>query len=95
MQHTGFEVRHVESLREHYALTLRAWVANLEHHWDEAVVEVGERRARIWQLYMAGCALGFEDGGIEIHQALSVRAGDGGTSGMPRRPGWDVKPLLN
>ena len=94
MQHAGFEVRHVESLREHYALTLRAWVANLESHWDEAVAEVGEPRARIWQLYMAGCALGFEDGAIEIHQALAVRPGDGGRSGMPRRPGWDGKPLL-
>ena len=94
MQHAGFEVRHVESLREHYALTLRAWVANLESHWDEAVAEVGERRARIWQLYMVGCALGFEDGGIEIHQALVVRGDDGGASGMPRRPGWDTTPLL-
>lgn len=94
MQHAGFEVRHVESLREHYALTLRAWVANLESHWDEAVAEVGERRTRIWLLYMAGCALGFEDGDIEIHQALAVRPGDGGASGMARRPGWDGKPLL-
>ena len=56
----GLEVRHVEDLREHYALTLRSWVGNLEAGWDEAVVEVGEPRARIWRLYMAACALGFE-----------------------------------
>ncbi len=43
MQREGFEVRHVESLREHYALTLRAWVANLEANWDRAVELVGAR----------------------------------------------------
>ena len=41
VQNTGFEVRHVETLREHYALTLRRWVANLEANWDAAVGEVG------------------------------------------------------
>ena len=54
VQHAGFEVRHVETLREHYALTLRHWVANLEANWDAAVEEVGEARARVWRLYMAG-----------------------------------------
>ncbi|MBX6391414.1 MAG: class I SAM-dependent methyltransferase, partial [Frankia sp.] len=44
-QAAGFEVRHVESLREHYALTLRAWVANLERHWEEAAALVGAGRA--------------------------------------------------
>ena len=63
MQRTGFEVRHVESLREHYALTLRAWVSNLEASWDEAVAEVGPGRARVWRLYMAASALNFEAGG--------------------------------
>jgi cyclopropane-fatty-acyl-phospholipid synthase len=63
MQASGFEMRHVEGLREHYALTLRAWVANLERSWDEAVLEAGEARARIWRLYMAASALNFEAGG--------------------------------
>jgi len=49
----GFEVRHLESLREHYALTLRHWVANLAKRFDEAVGEVGEERARVWRLYMS------------------------------------------
>jgi cyclopropane-fatty-acyl-phospholipid synthase len=85
MQANGFEVRHLESLREHYALTLRAWVANLEHHWDEAVAEVGPGRARIWHLYMAACALNFEAGRTQVHQVLGVRP-DRGRSGMPLRP---------
>jgi len=89
MQDAGFEVRHVESLREHYALTLRAWVANLERHWDEAVDLVGTGRARIWRLYMAASALNFEAGRNSIHQVLGVRAA-GGRSGMPLRPYWST-----
>jgi cyclopropane-fatty-acyl-phospholipid synthase len=83
----GLEVRHVEGLREHYPLTLRSWVANLEENWNEAVTEVGEPRARIWRLYMAASALGFEAGQIQIHQVLAVR-NRGGRSGMPLRPDW-------
>ncbi len=83
MEGAGFEVRDVESLREHYARTLRAWVANLESRWDDAVTMVGEARAKIWRLYMAGSAIGFEDGGIAIHQVLGVVPTPTGESGMP------------
>jgi cyclopropane-fatty-acyl-phospholipid synthase len=89
MEEAGFEVRDVESLREHYARTLRAWVGNLQGHWDAAVAEVGVRRARVWQLYMAASANGFEDGGISIHQVLGVVPGPEGRSGMPpTRRAW-------
>lgn len=87
MQESGFEVRHLESLREHYALTLRRWVANLEDHWDEAVAEVGEGRARVWRLYMAGCALTFERDDVQIHQVLGIKTVDG-ASGLPLRPSF-------
>jgi cyclopropane-fatty-acyl-phospholipid synthase len=86
MQAAGLELRHLESLREHYALTLRNWVRNLERSWDEAVAEVGIARARIWRLYMAGSALGFEAGRLQVHQLLAVRP-DQGASGVPLRPG--------
>jgi cyclopropane-fatty-acyl-phospholipid synthase len=92
VQATGFEVRHVESLREHYALTLRAWVANLERSWDAAVAEPGVARARIWRLYMAGSALSFEAGGNQVHQVLAVPAA-GGRSGLALRPDWEATPL--
>jgi cyclopropane-fatty-acyl-phospholipid synthase len=83
MEAAGFEVRDVESLREHYARTLRHWVANLQRHWTEAVDLVGEGRARVWLLYMAASAVGFDDGGVSIHQVLGVVPDADGTSGMP------------
>lgn len=90
MERAGFEVRDVESLREHYARTLRAWVTNLESSWDEAVKAASEARAKIWRLYMAGSAIGFEDGGIAIHQVLGVVPAEGGAAGMPAtRRDWD------
>jgi cyclopropane-fatty-acyl-phospholipid synthase len=83
MEAAGLEVRDVESLREHYARTLRHWVRNLEESWDEAVRLVGVGRARVWRLYMAASALGFEDGGTAIHQTLGVVPDPAGASGMP------------
>jgi cyclopropane-fatty-acyl-phospholipid synthase len=89
MQDHGFEVRHEENLREHYARTLAGWCANLGAHWDEAVDEVGAGRARVWALYMAGSRLGFERRTIELHQVLGVKTADG-VSAMPLRPDWGV-----
>jgi cyclopropane-fatty-acyl-phospholipid synthase len=82
IQDNGFEVRHEENFREHYALTCAAWGANLDDHWDEAVAEVGEGTARVWRLYLAGSRLGFAQRRIELHQVLAVRT-EGGLSGMP------------
>lgn len=80
----GFEVRDVESLREHYALTLRSWVANLENHWADAVVASSPGRARIWRLYMAASALAFEANRIGLNQVLAIKPDQRGHSGMPR-----------
>ena len=90
MQAAGFEARHMEDLREHYALTLRAWVANLEQNWDRAVADVGVNRARVWRLYMAGSALGFEQGRIGINQVLGLRDPD--QAHFPLRPDWTADP---
>ena len=85
----GFEIRHEENLREHYAKTLTAWSANLDAHWEACVAEAGERRARVWRLYMPGSRLGFERNEIQLHQVLAVKA-DAGRSGMPLRPIWET-----
>jgi cyclopropane-fatty-acyl-phospholipid synthase len=84
IQRERFEVRHVESLREHYALTLRRWVANLEANWDACAAEAGVARARIWRLYMAASAVNFEANRTQVHQVLAVKP-DNGRSGLPLR----------
>ena len=89
IQMAGFEARNVEGLREHYAQTLRHWVANLEAHWDEAVRLVGPGRARVWRLYMAASACNFDAERTHIHQVLAVRNRPDGRSDMPRRPDWE------
>jgi cyclopropane-fatty-acyl-phospholipid synthase len=85
LEHAGFEVRDVESIREHYALTLRRWVAALEHHWRRAVPLTSPGRARVWRLYMAACALSFEHNRLGVNQILAVRPTDEGASGLPLR----------
>jgi len=92
MNDAGFEIRHDENLREHYALTLTHWCRNLEDHWDEAVVEAGEGTARVWRLYMAASRLGFDIDNIQLHQTLGVKVAPGGASGMPLRPDFGVMP---
>lgn len=85
LEEAGFEVRDLESIREHYALTLRAWVANLERNWAQAVRETSAGRARVWRLYMAASALSFERNRIGVNQVLAVRTPQSGASGLPRR----------
>ncbi|MCZ7537092.1 MAG: cyclopropane-fatty-acyl-phospholipid synthase family protein [Acidimicrobiia bacterium] len=83
LQDEGLECRDVESLREHYARTLRHWIANLEANWDDAVALAGGPRSRIWLLYMAGSAIGFEANRLNIHQVLATRSTTDGASHMP------------
>lgn len=82
LEEAGFEVRDVEALREHYALTLREWVANLEAGWPTAIRLVGRGRARVWRLYMAASALAFEENRIGVNQVLAVRTATSGDSGL-------------
>ncbi len=72
-ERSGFEVRDVENLREHYARTLRAWVANLEQNHDEAVAQAGETAYHVWRLYMAASAVSFDGASIGIYQSLLAR----------------------
>ncbi|MGY5007188.1 class I SAM-dependent methyltransferase [Streptomyces sp. 900105755] len=85
LERAGFEVRDVESIREHYARTLRRWVANLEADWPRAVRLTSPGRARVWRLYMAASALAFEHNRIGVNQVLAVRTPDSGASGLPLR----------
>jgi cyclopropane-fatty-acyl-phospholipid synthase len=89
LEEAGFEVRDMQALREHYARTLRAWVANLEARWSTAVRLTSPGRARVWRLYMAASALAFEHARIGVNQVLCVKAHRDGASDMaPTRTGW-------
>lgn len=81
-----FEILDVQALRRHYALTLRAWVSRLERNWDEAVRLAGPGRARVWRLYMAASAIGFENGLTGVNQVLARRPG--GQEPPLRRTAW-------
>ena len=87
MQNAGLEVRDVESLREHYTLTLRAWLANLAEHREEAEADVSVGRERVWRMYMLGSALGFADGDVTVYQVLTTRAGAAHTLPLQRSLG--------
>ena len=84
----GFEVRDVENLREHYALTLREWVRRLEERHAEAVAAADETTYRIWRMFMSASAHGFETGLIGVHQSLLVKT-ERGRAGVPlTREDW-------
>ncbi len=88
MQGAHLEVQHVENLREHYALTLAAWCANLATHWEECVAQAGEQTAKVWGLYMAGSRIGFESNWFQVHQILGTKPYDDGRPAVPLRPDW-------
>ena len=82
-ERAGWEVRDVESLREHYARTLRHWVTRLEAHEEETKDLVGEETYRVWRLYMAGCAYSFAHERVSIYQALLAKPDASGNVPIP------------
>lgn len=87
-EEAGFEIRDVESLREHYALTLRQWVKRLEANHGEAVRVTDEATYRIWRLYMCASAQRFSTGRLNVYQVLLAKPADG-KSGLPlTRASW-------
>ena len=80
---SGFEVRDVESLREHYAMTLRYWVRSLEEKSPEAQALVGNHTYRVWRLYMAASANAFAKAAINIVQSLLAKPDASGKSNIP------------
>jgi cyclopropane-fatty-acyl-phospholipid synthase len=83
-ERVGFESRDLESLREHYVLTLRHWLKRLEARKPEAVAQIGETRFRIWRLYLAGSAHAFATGRIGVVQLLLSKPSVEGSSDLPR-----------
>ncbi len=86
---SGFEIRDVENLREHYALTLRHWLRRLGARHDEALRFVDEETYRVWRLYIAGSAHGFRRGHIAVYQTLLAKLGPSGQANLPlARDDW-------
>lgn len=79
---TGFEVRDVENLREHYVLTLQHWLRRLEAHSEEARQLTSEMKYRIWRLYLAGSTHYFRTAKLDLYQSLLVK-NDAGKSRLP------------
>jgi len=71
----GLEVADVESLRRHYAQTCLEWAKRLEQSREQAIAAAGDKRYRIWQVYLAGCAHGFEHEWMNIYQVLARKEG--------------------
>lgn len=88
-EQAGFEIRDVESLREHYTLTLRHWVRRLEARHEEALRHVDEPTYRVWRLFLSGSADGFRSGKYNVYQTLLALPGQDGSSGLPlTRSDW-------
>lgn len=81
-EEAGFEIRDIESLREHYALTLREWVKRLQANKDKAIAATNDVTYRIWKLFMTGSAEGFESGRLHLYQSLLVKH-DKGKHNLP------------
>jgi cyclopropane-fatty-acyl-phospholipid synthase len=76
-ERNGFEVKDVESLRQHYALTLCHWVHRLEAHAEEARRVTDDTTYRTWRLYMAASAHRFRAAGMNLYQMLLAKPLDG------------------
>ena len=83
MADQDLEVHDVESLRPHYAKTLGYWSDNFEANMAQAALLAGERTARTWRVYLAGCAHAFDQGWISIYQILASRQTKPGRAALP------------
>jgi cyclopropane-fatty-acyl-phospholipid synthase len=91
-ERVGFETRDVEGLREHYALTLRAWLKRLARHAEKATSLTDARTYRTWRLYMAASAYGFSSGRLNVVQSLFAKQESDGTSHLPLRRTHIIEP---
>jgi cyclopropane-fatty-acyl-phospholipid synthase len=82
MASAGLEATDVESLRRHYARTCLEWANRLEQNREQAIAAAGDKRYRIWQVYLAGCAHGFDREWMNIYQVLARKA-NGALNSLP------------
>jgi cyclopropane-fatty-acyl-phospholipid synthase len=83
-ERAGFEVRDVESLREHYVTTFRHWLRRLEQRADDVRAIVGEEAYRAFRLYLAAFPPRFEGRWSGLTQVLMAKPTPGGRTAAPR-----------
>ena len=88
MAHEGFEVVDAESLRRHYAKTLTHWARRIDAQPNEGSAIAGEKRYRIWRVYLAGSAYGFRENWMNIHQMLACKLGGPAMNPFPMTRDW-------
>ncbi len=88
LEQSGFEIRDVEAMREHYVTTVEHWIATFEANYPAFVAMVGEEVARVWRLYLVGGALSFEEGRMGVDQILAVKPTADGASDVPATRVW-------
>ena len=88
MSSAGFEIVDVESLRRHYTLTLAEWARRLENNAEAARHLGGDKRYRIWRVYLAGCSYGFAQNWMNLHQILACKLGGPGVNPFPMTRDW-------
>ena len=88
MSDAGFELNDVESLRRHYALTCREWTDRLEANRERGAQIAGDRRLRIWKIYLAGCAYGFAQGWMNLYQILACKSSNTQAKPLPLTRGY-------
>ena len=79
----GFEIRDVENLRKHYALTLHHWLRRLEARRDDALAFVSEETYRVWRLYLAGSVHGFRRAHLAVYQTLLIKLDESRSGNLP------------
>jgi len=90
LQSVGFEVRDVEAMREHYVRTVDCWIDTFERRYEQFVSLAGEEMARVWQLYLVGGRLAFEQGRMGVDQILAVKPDAMGDAAMPWGRPWSM-----
>jgi cyclopropane-fatty-acyl-phospholipid synthase len=91
MAGAGLEFTDIESLRRHYARTCLEWAKRLEQKREQAVAAAGDKRYRIWQVYLAGCAHGFDREWMNIYQILA-RKSNGTFNPLPLTRDYIYRP---
>jgi cyclopropane-fatty-acyl-phospholipid synthase len=94
MERNGFEIHDTEGWREHYGRTCRLWTENLYANRAAAEAEVGAAKTRIWLVYLAGCALAFERGSVNIFQTVATKKARGASGLPPTRGDLYAGPIV-